>query len=176
MVNLQYTCYRFDAIFTGFFLGSILSLFGIMNGSEAVTYYGEVHQSQWNSNIHTLFMPFTSFGFLLAAPVVLRLEKPTANVFQDCVYLLYSTHYLTINFTIGLVYSALYYLVLDFAKHFYKNDLKYIVLGLTTSTVCLVIQEVVGHQYGGDDPSRAEGVLNAVLYANFYAVKNLIGM
>ena len=176
MVNLDNIDFKLESIFTGYFLTTILSIMGIMNGNEAIIYYGEVHLSQWNSNIHTIFMPFTCYGFLLAVPAIMQLNNRKANVLQECVFLFYTAHYLTISFYITIPFMCIYYPVLYFAKHFYQNNIKNIVIGLTISTVSLVIQEVIGHQFGGDQPSRADGVLNAILYANYYAVKNLLPM
>ena len=43
-------------------------------------------------------------------------------------------------------------------------------------TICipsLICQEVVGHYFAGDIPSRSEGVLNAVIYAMYFSVSHL---
>ena len=166
--------YRLDSIFIGLLFQTVQNIVGILTGPNAIDYYGQVHLSNWNSNIHTLFMPFTCFGFLLGVPAIFGLNRKDANTFQDCVYLFYTAHYLTISFKIGFAFALLYYLVLDKARHMYRNNLRYIFYGLVTSTTTLVIQEVVGHYYGGDEPSRFEGILNAILYANFYAIQNLL--
>lgn len=43
-------------------------------------------------------------------------------------------------------------------------------MGLITSTISLTVQELLGHYVGGDDPSRFEGILNAILYAPLSSV------
>ena len=43
-------------------------------------------------------------------------------------------------------------------------------------TICipsLICQEVAGHYFGGDIPSRPEGVLNAIVYAMYFSVSHL---
>lgn len=43
-------------------------------------------------------------------------------------------------------------------------------------TICipsLICQEVVGHYFAGDIPSRSEGVLNAIIYAMYFSVSHL---
>ncbi len=167
--------YKLDTILIGFFFQFILNCFGILTGDEAINYYGEVHQSNWNSNIHSIFMPITSFGFLLGIPSLFRLNRYDAHIFQDCVYLFYTVHYSTISLKIGMVFALVYYQVLIKAKNNYRNNFSYAFYGLATSTVTLIIQEVVGHQMGGDNPSRLDGIFNAVMYANFYSLKNIVG-
>jgi hypothetical protein len=43
-------------------------------------------------------------------------------------------------------------------------------------TICipsLICQEAIGHYFGGDIPSRSEGVLNAIVYAMYFSVSHL---
>ena len=47
---------------------------------------------------------------------------------------------------IGMVFALVYYQVLIKAKNNYRNNFSYAFYGLATSTVTLIIQEVVGHQ------------------------------
>lgn len=169
----RYSWY-FDSILSGVLLPIVLYLFGFLYGQEAVNYYGEVHQSKWNSNIHTLFMPFTSFGFLISVPALLGMPKQSANLLQECVYYFYLSHYLMISLKVSFVFALTYYFIQERAQYYYKNNIKNAIGGLILSTISLVIQEVVGHQYGGDQPSRLEAVFNAILYANYYASANLI--
>ena len=37
----------------------------------------------------------------------------------------------------------------------------------------LIFQEAIGHYFGGDIPSRSEGVLNAIVYAMYFSVSHL---
>ena len=171
----RYYCI-FDSVISGLFLSTFLYIFGFLYGQEAVNYYGEVHLSSWNSNVHTIFMPFTIFGVLISIPALLRMPKQSANLLQECVYYFYLSHYLTISFKVALAFALIYYFVQERAQYYYKNNIKTAIGGLAISITSLVIQEVVGHQYGGDDPSRLDAVFNAILYANYYAVANLIGV
>jgi hypothetical protein len=119
-------------------------------------------------------MPITSFGFLLGVPALFQLNRYKAHILQDCVFLFYTFHYCTISLKIGIVFALVYYQVLIKAKYIYKNNLSYAFYGLATSTTTLIIQEVLGHQIGGDNPSRLEGVFNAVMYANYFALKHIV--
>lgn len=177
---MNFTIYLY-AIFAGFMLSNILTVLGVLNGMDGVRYYGEVHLSFWNSVIHTLFMPFTYMGFNISVPsILLKNPEKYASVMQWCFYLIYMTHYLTINIPIGLITSMVYYFSVEFASKFY-TDMKFtrlqrIVIGLSMSTVALLIQESLGHYIGGDDPSRLEGVLNAILYAKFYSIGHFFNL
>ena len=58
----------FNPICVGIILPFILSLFGILVGQRGVDYYGEVHSTFHNCIVHTIFMPFTTYGMLLWIP------------------------------------------------------------------------------------------------------------
>ena len=160
----------------GFFTSNILSFLGVMTGQEAVDYYAEVHLSTWNSFIHTIGMPFTYMGFNLAVPALFGITN-SWNM-QMCFYIAYMVHYATIDFQTAVVTSYIYYHVISDAHKLYMKKFTsrvgYFFLGLGISTVALLCQEFFGHYIGGDDPSRAEGVLNAILYAKFYSVQHVI--
>lgn len=164
------------AAFAGLFAGLILSIFGVLTGQEAVDYYAEVHTSTWNSFVHTVGMPFTYLGFNLAVPALFRVNDPWK--LQMCVYIAYMVHYATIDFTTAVITSVVYLMVVKYAYNYYMQKftpyLGYLGLGLLVSTTALLVQEFFGHYLGGDDPSRAEGVFNAILYAKFYSIQHLI--
>ena len=172
-MNIKSYYWYSGSILIGLFLSTCFYYMGIMHGLDAVNYYAEVHKSQWNSNIHTLFMPSSCYGILIAVPAIFKMTKKNANILQEFVYYFYISHYLTISLKIGVTFGCIYYFVQECAKRYYMNNNKTIVKGLLISTTSLVIQEVIGHSYGGDEPSRLEGVFNAILYANYYAVSNL---
>lgn len=46
--------------------------------------------------------------------------------------------------------------------------------GFLMALGALVIQEVFGHWYGGDAPSRPDAVPNAIAYAIYYSVSHLV--
>ena len=154
----------------------ILSQFGVLTGIEGVRYYAEVHQSYWNSVIHTIGMPFTYMGFNISVPALLNLSSEKARVLQMCFYLAYMSHYATISVPVAAVTSIIYYYVVKASHWLYvrqitMNDRFWVMLqGLSISVLALICQEYFGHYIGGDDPSRTEGVFNAILYAKFYSI------
>lgn len=94
-------------------------------------------------------------------------------IFND-IYIAYMTHYLFINFWIGIllmiVYAFPYYYV--HRRYIDNVDSNHIMYGLTISTTCLTMQEVFGHYYGGDSLSRPEAIFNAILYAIYFSVEH----
>lgn len=162
----------------GFFASHILGLFGVLTGQKAVDYYAEVHLSTWNSFIHTLGMPFTYMGLNLLVPALFGIKEPW--MLQFCVFIIYMTHYATIDLTTTLVTTLIYYQVMKYSYDLYMKKyfsyVGYFCIGLSITTIALLVQEIVGHYMGGDEPSRAEGVLNAILYAKFYSVQHVINM
>lgn len=158
-----------------YLLPKMLDLCGILHGEEGVIYYAEVHKSKFNSYIHTIFMPFTYLGFNMAVPAILGLSVRQASRLQLAFYCMYITHYMTINIHSGVLCAIIYSMPVLLASNTYDlNIARYrymlIFMGLCISTTALFIQEIVGHYFGGDDPSRPEGVLNAILYAKYYAM------
>lgn len=170
--------YYLLALCVGICTGPLLSFFGIMNGIEAVDYYAEVHQSGWNSWIHTLFMPFTFLGMTISIPAIFNLKDP--YVFQTSFFIWYIIHYIMIDPIVGLCTFLLYYPVLLIGNEIYRiigkngSFLNCFVLGVSISIVALIIQEYFGHYMGGDEPSRPEGVLNAILYAKYYSIYHIL--
>ena len=166
------------AAFMGLLAGPVLNLFGVLTGQKAVDYYAEVHTSTWNSLVHTVGMPFTYLGFNLSVPALFRVRDPWK--LQLCVYIAYMVHYATIDFTTALITSGVYLAVVNYAYYYYMKKftsyIGYIGLGLLVSATALLIQEFIGHYLGGDDPSRAEGVFNAILYAKFYSIQHLVNL
>lgn len=156
----------------GFYSTIILNFLGIYNGRQGVDYYGEAHLSQWNSLIHTAFMPFTSYGILLFFPNLIGLNKLSATLLIDYVYLFYFGHYFYISPYIGLLFAFFFYFFKKLVKHHYSYSISKFVYGLLVAFISLSIQEYVGHYMGGDIPSRVEGILNAILYANYFALES----
>lgn len=161
-----------------YILPYLLNRFGILYGEEGVVYYAEIHKSKFNSYIHTIFMPFTYLGFNMAVPAILGLSVRQALRLQLAFYCMYITHYMTIDIHSGILYAIIYAMPVLLAGNTYKLNIasyRYILIfmGLCISTTALLIQEIVGHYFGGDYPSRPEGVLNAILYANYYAIAHI---
>lgn len=159
----------------GIILPYILSYNDILLGIDAVNYYGEVHTSYLNSMVHTIFMPFTVYGILLWIPKVFNLNIRNAVNFQKLAYVTYMTHYIILDYKIGLLTTLYYYLPLYYANQKYLIDYnKYVpIKGFCISFISLTIQEIFGHWLGGDDPSRVEAIPNAILYSMYYSVWHL---
>ena len=184
-LNLNIKKLVYNPIYMGLILPYILSIFGVYIGEEGVNYYGEVHSTFHNAIIHSICMPFTIYGMLLWIPntllylsgqdITLHFSRFIASDIQRYLYIMYMTHYLTINLKVGFLLILLYSIPLYFAHRRYIDtyDSNHIVYGLTISTFFLTFQEVFGHYYGGDDPSRPEAVFNAILYATYFSVGHL---
>ena len=182
IVNMMNNLIRNPAV-VGISVPYILSLFGVLIGQEGVDYYGEVHSTFHNAMVHTIFMPFTIYGMLLWIPNTIiyisgkkysqQKKILVGNEIQHFLYYAYMIHYLTIHIGIAVLLISLYEFPLLYDQRRYvknnPND-NHIVTGLAISSAALVIQEIFGHYYGGDDPSRPEAVFNAILYAIYFSV------
>ena len=180
---------------------TLLSFFMLVD-MQGVNYYGEAHLTRWNAYMHTLGMPFTIYGMLLWIPALFRLNEKQAYQFQYALYFLYGGHYITVSKIIGLLYYLFYYQVVKMGQQQYKikyitnkknydnktnhNQLSIIRNNVNTSVylpiffegflisfLALTFQEVAGHYYGGDIPSRFEAIPNAILYAMFFSVSHI---
>ena len=157
------------AILFGFLFSSFGNFIGMSVGMEGVEYYREAHLSGWNSFIHMLCMPYTTYGILLAFPYVLGFDKLCARVLIETLFLTYGTHYLTVNPVIGLLFIIIYCTPILLACRDYKYTRRNFMKGFLIAFTSLSIQEYIGHYIGGDIPSRVEAIPNAIVYANFYA-------
>ena len=84
------------------------------------------------------------------------------------------THYLSIDFIIGLGCVIYYYPVVRLANIAYREEIKHpFIRGIIISFISLGIQEVFGHYLSGDPPSRGEAIPNAIMYAMYYSVSHL---
>ena len=152
-------------------------LLGIYTGQEAIDYYGEVHQSRWNSVIHTFGMPFTYYGLLLCVPPLFCMNKANTQRLQLFFYPYFVFYYMTLNLWIGVIIAfyylpSQYYAMKDY--HLSTNRLKIMAYGFAIAFTALTIQEVFGHWLCGDDPSRLEAIPNAIWHAGYYSVSHLL--
>ena len=170
---MKYVC-NIIILLTGYFFHIYQDLIGMYSLDDGVNYYGEIHKSSLNKIIHGLFMPLTVYGILLWFPALLNLNILDASILRGCVYYFYLGLYLKINIFNALVYSIIYYLPLKFANIDYRNSYYTLINGLVISFYSLFIQEIVGHYLGGDEPSRIEGIINAILYAPYFGLKELV--
>lgn len=172
----------YNPVYMGLIVPYILSLFGVYIGESGVTYYGEVHSTYHNAMVHSICMPFTIYGMLLWIPkTVMYFLGHDLNLYhsrfvgsriQKYLYIAYMTHYLTISFKIGILLIILYSIPLFFAHTRYIDNFESnnVVYGLGIATFFLIIQEVFGHYYGGDNPSRPEAIFNAILYSTYFSL------
>lgn len=181
------------AFLIGTYFDKIQDAIGSASGWEGVEYYAEIHNSFWNSLIHTFFMPMTMFGILLWVPALLVGENKTIEDrfnFKDNEW-----DYIEYDHDIGLRNSFIlfhiglynnfspkitmlvmlwYFPAYIVSIHFYRNNnrLYNFLIGFTIMTTALGIQEYFGHYLCGDVPSRTEAIPNSILYAPFYSVSH----
>ena len=154
---------------------TILNLLDICNGVEGLEYYSEVHLSRWNSYIHSLGMPFVYYGINMWFPALFNYSVFNAWKIQLFFYILYMTHYMTINFWVGLLTAIIYFVPFLFSviKYAQKTRCQSFLHGFIVMTIFLLIQEGFGHWVGGDEWSRLEAIPNAIMYAIFYSVRHI---
>lgn len=162
-----------SAVALGLFTSTIFDKYDILYGREGLDYYAEVHKSKFNSWIHTFFMLGTVYGFSCSVPALFPINGQFRNLMQRFVWIWYLSHYTTID--IGTTIGVFFAYVVPASKAFDRvtqnqSRLKLFLHGILWSVVCLGIQETFGHYIGGDDPSRPEGVWNAIVYAPMYSV------
>ena len=189
------------AIITGIILPNYLYYNGFYIGESGVDYYAEVHTTKLNSVIHTIGMPFTIYGMLLWIPVVFNLNCRSYIAIQRFLYISYMTHYVLIDWCIGLNTAVIYYIPVYYSNKLYLSefneeanesdqisiDKKYKIskqknhnsiriylftYGFLVSFYVLLFQEVIGHWLSGDPPSRLEAIPNAILYAMYFSVSH----
>ena len=158
----------------GYYFHNYQEILEMYSLDKAVNYYGEIHKSPLNKIIHGLFMPLTVYGILLWLPALLNLNILDASILRVWAYYFYLGLYLKINIFYALLYSIIYYIPLKYANIDYKKNYYTLMNGLVISFYSLFIQECVGHYLGGDDASRMEGIINAVLYAPYFGIKGLV--
>ncbi len=159
--------------FLGFLTQPIFNILGIYTGVKAIDYYGEVHQSKWNSLIHTLGMPFTYYGLLIFVPGILCLNKKNTRLLQLFFYPYFISYYLTLDIFVGCVVALCYLPSQIAAMNYHRYSFNRIVTtmyGFMVAFIALSIQEIFGHWLGGDPPSRIEAIPNAIWHAGFYSI------
>jgi len=164
-------------LFGGMLVSPALNSLNVTNGVDALDYYAEVHLSKWNSWMHTIGMPFTVYGISCWFPAIFCLKPEYRNVMQKYIWSMLFVHYLTIDPLRGALCTLFYTPTMYYAydnTYRIKSNWKLFVHGFLISFFALMFQEIVGHWYGGDDPSRPEGVPNAILYATFYSTYHII--
>jgi uncharacterized membrane protein YGL010W len=154
-----------------------LEKMGMSIGNMGIEYYGEVHPSYHNAMIHTIFMPITILGMLLWIPRVavyiplIGIKNSDSFFIQRAIYIMYMTHYITINFLMGIMLMIVYMSPLIGSILYYNHRGYQYALrdGLVLSVGALAVQEVFGHYLSGDPMSRIEAIPNAILYAVYFS-------
>lgn len=155
----------------GMALPYLLDYAGMLQGEAGIQYYEEVHQSPQNALVHTLGMPVTSYGLIKMVPVLLGFNIKKAHYFQKSIFGLYVFHYISIQPLIGLSFLFFYRYPMMYAMRHYQNTVGCLLHGLCIAFISLIFQEYFGHYLSGDPPSRLEGIPNAILYSNFFAIR-----
>jgi hypothetical protein len=170
------------AIIIGYFAPIYLAYHGMLVGEKGIDYYSEVHTSKMNSYIHTVYMPLTIYGMFLWIPQVFNTSFNNAINIQTFLYYMFMTHYISINWKMGLLISIYYAIPRYIAYETYivysnlKRDVfrnKMIKAGLVCSIIALLIQEFFGHYLSGDQSSRLIAIPNAIMYAMYYSVSHI---
>ena len=144
--------------------------YGLLVGKRGVNYYGEMHLSPLNRYIHTVGMPFTIYGITQWLPLVFKLNPRESKRFLINLYILYLSHYFTMDWKIAIMYAVTYTPIVAYSIQ-KQNKFK---SGAFITIAALVFQEIVGHYFGGDGQSRLEGVPNAILYAKYFSLYHII--
>ena len=114
-------------IFFGLITQPIFNLLGIYTGEKAIKYYGEVHQSKWNSLVHTAGMPFTYYGLLIFVPGLFGLNRIKTHLFQLFFYNYFISYYATLNLRVAAIVALLYLPSHVYAVNYYKYSFDRIV-------------------------------------------------
>ena len=123
MRELQYNFFLYPtAIITGIIIPNILHYNGFYIGDSGVDYYAEVHTTKLNSVIHTIGMPFTIYGMLLWIPVIFNLNCKSYIAIQRFLYISYMTHYVLIDWRIGLNTAIIYYIPVYYSNKLYLSE------------------------------------------------------
>ena len=160
-----------ESSIAGLLIPFFLKTMGMSIGKKGVLYYSEVHKKKFNSIIHTLFMPITVYGGLLWIPALLNMEREKAQKLQLRLYIMFMTHYITINYKIAILTSILYRIPLVLSYKYYNKESSF-KKGIITMTKALLVQEWIGHYLSGDPPSRIEAIPNAILYSIYYSISH----
>lgn len=186
--DLEELSYVLGGVLTGIVGPKVLKNFGMLVGSNAVVYYGQVHTKKMNSYVHTLGMPIFIYGMLIALPLLLTDDKEKATGLQSFLFTSYMTHYIYLDPRVGAITTIVYSVPLVAARNkviaFYEKECSPLALrkrinsgdfksAVMLSTVVMFLQETVGHALAGDPASRIEGIPNAILYAIFYSISHI---
>lgn len=173
-MNLKNIYKKILIFFCGYNFHHLQNMIGMKNLQEGVDHYAEIHTSYLNCVIHTIFMPYTMFGMFLWIPALLRLNPRKAYILRLNVIIFYIGLYLRISAETTLLVCLHYFNAYIFSVKIYAHYPNLLLrIGLLFSISSLIIQEIIGHYLGGDEPSRLLSIPNAILYAPYYSVSNL---
>lgn len=157
----------------GTIVPKVLEGCGALVGPKAVDYYAEVHLSKMNCIVHTLFMPTTTLGTLLWFPYLFGGSPRFRRRLRWFLYGSFMTHYMHVDPWVGILTKLLYFgVVREAVAMDTDNWRRDMYVGLRMMVGSLLVQEVGGHWLGGDQPSRLEGIPNAIGYAIYFSVSH----
>jgi len=164
------------AILLGYAIKPIGKYHNIKVDKEGVDYYGEVHKSKFNCYMHTVGMPFTIYGILQWLPALFNLNPKQRQRFIYNLYLIYWSHYMSLDWKTGSLYTLVYtpVTIISSLAYYQENNNVKLVRGIFITCIALLFQEAVGHYYGGDKQSRIEAIPNAILYAKYFSLNHLL--
>jgi hypothetical protein len=154
-------------------LGPLLRGCGVLEGWEGYHHYAEAHLSEWNAWIHFLCMPFTIHGLYLGIPALLKMTQENAHLLQRATFGMFIGYVASYDLW-GSVFLAAHYTVpVSLAIERYRNEGSVAQSGIKISVCALLLQESIGHYGGGDIPSRAGSVPNAILFAMHFTGRHI---
>ena len=160
--------------FFGLVFPDILSFFGIINGRDAVTYYGDIHKNHTNKILHMTLLPFAAYGYALGVPALFKLSYDDAALIRNWFYITFIIHYYSINAGITAIFAIIYFFPLYFAHIHYKPTFRIALEGIGIGTSLMIVMEYIGHTLFEIDNSRPEGVLNAIFYSHFFITEEWV--
>ena len=99
-----YSC----AILFGFLFSSFGKMIGMSVDMEGVEYYREAHLTSWNSTYSYHMYALYNIWYFISISISFGLNNYQHVYLLKLLFLIYSTHYLTVNPVIGLFFIIIY--------------------------------------------------------------------
>lgn len=150
----------------------------VWTGDKGLEVYDEVHQNDMNALIHAVFLPFVFYGVMIALPALF----PTTALVRKYIILSLNCMYISSYWYVGMQYwfdtlvwmaPATVLAIHTVTKMEQTQRCSTFFTGLCYMVAALTIQEVVGHMWFEEVPSRLTWsyVLNAIMYSPAFYVK-----
>ena len=174
-VNFSYNYYFYLFFFSLLILVTFnISFFLVVNETSALTGTAGYDGNPTESRLNNFLNPEKFFKTYI----------PNARcIFDDdtaittCSIFNFISYYLTLDVLIAIMVSICYLPSQVYAMRYYymsTNRFHTMLYGFTIASMALLTQEILGHWCGGDDPSRLEGIPNAIWHAGYYSIWHLI--